>query len=63
MLQKYNLKEIRKLIGIPSSTFSKLMPEGDYLYHQADRQYYPFVLSKMFLLPMLLSLIAAKKSL
>ncbi|MEK6453099.1 hypothetical protein [Caldifermentibacillus hisashii] len=28
MLQKYDLKEISKLLGIPSSTFSKLMREG-----------------------------------
>lgn len=46
MLQKYDLKEISKLIGIPSSTFSKVMREGDYLYHQADKQYYPFVRSE-----------------
>ncbi|WP_151706023.1 hypothetical protein [Weizmannia acidilactici] len=46
MLQKYDLKEISKLLGIPSSTFSKLMREGDYLYHQADKKYYPFVRSE-----------------
>lgn len=43
LLQEHDLKEISKLIGIPSSTFSKLMREGDYLYHKADKQYYPFV--------------------
>lgn len=46
LLQKYDLKEISKLIGIPSSTFSKLMREGDYLYHQGDKKYYPFVRSE-----------------
>ncbi|WP_099157565.1 hypothetical protein [Virgibacillus ndiopensis] len=46
LLRKYDLKEISRLIGIPSSTLSKLMREGDYLYHQADKQYYPFVRSE-----------------
>ncbi|EQB37043.1 hypothetical protein M948_10215 [Virgibacillus sp. CM-4] len=46
LLRKYDLKEISRLVGIPSSTLSKLMREGDYLYHQADKQYYPFVRSE-----------------
>lgn len=46
LLKKYDLKEISKMIGIPSSTFSKVMREGDYLYHQGDKQYYPFVRSE-----------------
>ncbi|WP_363550357.1 hypothetical protein [Caldifermentibacillus hisashii] len=46
LLQKYDLKEISKIIGIPSSTFSRLMREGDYMYHKADKQYYPFVRSE-----------------
>ncbi|WP_342488862.1 hypothetical protein MKX67_03700 [Cytobacillus sp. FSL W7-1323] len=46
LLQNHDLKEISKLIGISLSTFSKLMREGDYLYHQGDKQYYPFVRSE-----------------
>lgn len=46
LLRKYDLKEISRLVGIPSSSLSKLMREGDYLYHQADKQYYPFVRSE-----------------
>jgi hypothetical protein len=46
LLKDHDLKSISKLIGIPSSTFSKEMREGDYLYHQADKQYYPFVRSE-----------------
>lgn len=45
MLKKQSLSEIGKSLGIPSGSFSKLMREGDYLYHQADKQYYPFVRS------------------
>lgn len=46
LLQKYDLKEISELIGIPSSSLSKHMREGDYFYHQADKKYYPFVRSE-----------------
>ncbi len=46
LLQDHDLKKISSLIGIPSSSFSKLMWEGDYIYHQADKRYYPFVRSK-----------------
>lgn len=46
LLQKYELKEIANLIGVPQSTFSKVMREGDYFYHQSDRIYYPFVRSE-----------------
>ncbi|WP_062515147.1 hypothetical protein [Halobacillus sp. KGW1] len=46
LLQEYDLKEISKIIGVPSSSFSKIMREGDYLYHQGDKQYYPFVRSE-----------------
>src|SRR5699024_9321426 len=42
----YDLKEISNLIGIPSSSFSKLMREGDYIYHKAEKKYYPFVRSE-----------------
>ena|SRR5699024_2779515 len=46
LLQKHDLKEISKILEIPSSSFSKVMREGDYLYHKADKQYYPFVRSE-----------------
>ena len=42
-LQDHDLREISSQIGIPSSSFSKLMREGDYIYHKADKRYYPFV--------------------
>lgn len=43
LLQEHDLREISSQIGIPSSSFSKLMREGDYIYHKADKRYYPFV--------------------
>ncbi|WP_099355700.1 hypothetical protein [Fredinandcohnia onubensis] len=46
MLKKHTLSEIYELLEISSGSFSKLMREGDYLYHQADKQYYPFVRSE-----------------
>lgn len=46
MLKKHSLAEISKLLGISSGSLSRLMREGDYLYHQADKQYYPFVRSE-----------------
>lgn len=46
MLKRHTLAELYELLEIPSGAFSKLMREGDYLYHQADKQYYPFVRSE-----------------
>ncbi|WP_193063734.1 hypothetical protein [Oceanobacillus oncorhynchi] len=46
LLQDHDMKEISSLIGIPSSSFSKIMREGDYIYHKADKRYYPFVRSE-----------------
>lgn len=46
LLQDYDMKEIANLIGIPSSSFSKIMREGDYIYHKADKIYYPFIRSE-----------------
>lgn len=46
LLKKHDLKEISKIFDLPSSSLSKIMREGDYLYHQADKQYYPFVRSE-----------------
>ncbi|GIN27220.1 MULTISPECIES: hypothetical protein [Bacillus] len=46
LLLDHDLKEISDLIGIPSSSFSKIMREGDYIYHKADKKYYPFVRSE-----------------
>lgn len=46
LLQEHDQKNLSKLIGIPSSTFSKYMREGDYLYHKADKKYYAFVRSE-----------------
>ena len=43
LLQKYELKEIADLIGIPYSTFTKEMRKSDYFYHQTDRKYYRFI--------------------
>lgn len=46
LLQKYDLKKIAEMVGIPYSTFTKEMRVGDYFYHQSDKQYYPFVRSE-----------------
>lgn len=46
LLEDHSLSEICELYGISSGSFSKLMREGDYLYHQADKRYYPFVRSE-----------------
>lgn len=46
LLQTYSQKEISNMLGIPQSTFSKYMREGDYLYHKGDKRYYPFVRSE-----------------
>lgn len=46
LLKEYSLAEIGERLGILSGSFSKLKREGDYLYHQADKQYYPFVRSE-----------------
>lgn len=44
LLQKYDLKQIAKMIGIPYSTFTKEMRiGGDFFYHQSDKQYYQFI--------------------
>lgn len=46
LLQKYDLKKVSEIAGIPYSTFTKEMRAGDYFYHQSDKQYYPFVRSE-----------------
>lgn len=47
LLQKYDLKQIAKMIGIPYSTFTKVMRiGGDFFYHQSDKQYYQFIRSE-----------------
>ncbi|MFD1779890.1 hypothetical protein ACFSFW_14595 [Fredinandcohnia salidurans] len=46
LLQKYDLKKVAEMFGIPYSTFTKEMRAGDYFYHQSDKQYYPFVRSE-----------------
>jgi len=46
LLQKYDLKQVAEIVGIPYSTFTKEMRVGDYFYHQSDKQYYPFVRSE-----------------
>ena len=46
LLQKYDLREVAEMVGIPYSTFTKEMRVGDYFYHQSDKQYYPFVKSE-----------------
>ncbi|WP_240508017.1 hypothetical protein [Virgibacillus indicus] len=46
LLQNHDLKEISNLVKIPSSSFSKIMREGDYIYHKADKKYYPFIRSE-----------------
>lgn len=45
LLKDHDLKEISNLVNIPSSSFSKVMREGDYIYHKADKKYYPFIRS------------------
>lgn len=46
LLEEYDMKGISDLLGISSSKFSQIMREGDYIYHKADKKYYPFVRSK-----------------
>ncbi|WP_249308271.1 hypothetical protein [Lederbergia citrea] len=46
LLKDHDLKEIGNLVKIPSSSFSKIMREGDYIYHKADKKYYPFIRSE-----------------
>lgn len=46
LLQNHDLRGVAKVIGIPSSSLSKIMREGDYLYHKADKKYYPFFRSE-----------------
>ncbi|MED3824420.1 hypothetical protein P4561_11930 [Priestia flexa] len=46
LLQKYDLKQIAKMIGIPYSTFTKEMRVGDFFFHQSDKRYYPFIRSE-----------------
>jgi len=46
LLQDHDLRSICDLLEIPSSSFSKIMWEGDYIYHKADKKYYPFVRSE-----------------
>lgn len=46
MLHEYSLSEIAEKLGISSSTFSKIMREGDYLYHQGEKTFFPFVRSE-----------------
>lgn len=43
LLQKNELKKVSELVDVPYSTFTKVMREGDYFYHQSDRQYYPYI--------------------
>lgn len=43
LLQDHDLRGVAKVLEIPSSSLSKIMREGDYLYHKADKKYYPFV--------------------
>ena len=46
LLQRYDLKKVAEIAGIPYSTFTKEMRVGDYFYHQSDKQYYLFVRSE-----------------
>lgn len=46
LLKKHTLKEISSILEVSSGKLSSIMREGDYLYHQADKQYYPFVHSE-----------------
>lgn len=46
MLKVQSLEEICEMLGFSSGAFSKIMREGDYIYHKADKQYYPFVRSE-----------------
>ena len=46
MLQKEtsdHLKNVAKKLGISPSTFSKIMREGNFQYHQVDKMYYKLV--------------------
>lgn len=43
MLLNRSVSEVAKEIGIPSSSFSKEMTNGDYVYIKRENQYYKFV--------------------
>lgn len=46
MLKNSSLKEVAKNIGVPESSFSKEMTNGDYVYIKRDNQYYKFLRDK-----------------
>ncbi|RKQ16445.1 hypothetical protein [Ureibacillus endophyticus] len=46
MLKNSSLKEIAKKIGVPESSFSKEMTNGDYVYIKRDNQYYKYIRDK-----------------
>lgn len=47
LLQKYDLNNVAKQIGLPYSTFTKEMRRvGNFFYHQTDKQYYTFIRNK-----------------
>lgn len=43
MLKDSNLSEVAEAIGIPSSTFSKEMQKGDYIYIKRENKYFHFL--------------------
>lgn len=43
MLKNSSLSEVAKKIGIPSSTFSKEMQKGDYIYIKRENKYFRFI--------------------
>lgn len=43
MLKDSSPKEVAQIIGIPDSTFSKEMMNGDYVYIKRDKKYYKFL--------------------
>lgn len=46
MLKNSSLKEVAKKVGVPESSFSKEMTNGDYVYIKRDNQYYKFIRDK-----------------
>ncbi|WP_110114479.1 hypothetical protein [Bacillus sp. CGMCC 1.16541] len=43
MLKNSSIKEVATNIGVPESSFSKEMTNGDYVYIKRDNQYYKFL--------------------
>lgn len=46
LLEEHSFEEICEMFGLSTGTFSKILREGNYFYHKADKKYYPYVHSE-----------------